>query len=68
MSPKAKIRTLAAFGCASLALAALQYAGGNPGAMPAPFVLFEMICEIICGAGPLFYAKRLHEKQKRSDS
>jgi hypothetical protein len=68
MTTKTKIRTFAALGCGSLALAAIHFAGGNPGAMPAPFVLFEAISEAICGLFLLNHAKKLQEKQKRDDS
>jgi hypothetical protein len=68
MTTKTKIRTSAALGCGSLALAAVHCAGGIPGAMPAPFVLFEAISEAICGLFLLYHAKKLHDKQKLDDS
>jgi hypothetical protein len=66
MTTKTKIRTFATLGSGSLALAAVHFAGGNPGAMPASFVLFEAVCEAICGLGLLYHAKKL--QSKRDDS
>jgi hypothetical protein len=33
---------------------------------PASFVLFETICEFICGVGLLYHAKRFHDKGKNN--
>jgi len=68
MSTKAKSRTVAAVGCALLALAVFHCLGGNPGAMPTSFVIWEVISELGCGSFLLYHAKRPREKQKRDDS
>jgi hypothetical protein len=68
MTTKAKTRTLTILGCGILGFAVVHLAGGNPGAMPADFVLFEEICETICGVFLLYHAKKLRENQALNDS